>query len=229
MSEMEADAAAQSVERAASSATRPSAAPPASSGPVFAGIPHTGDRGAGIVDFLAEADVDRRAEVMREMQRTTGNRRVARMIEQWDAATAGRARVDRRTSSIVLPESRTPASRPWDVPPPRKLQRAPEVTTVAAQPVLDYDSLCDASGRMATNEQAQRVFALIRDPDQLDRLYADAKGGHSRAATLSANIEQEFANVGREVATQNSQLVCTLPVFHEFSRAASRTGPPSHT
>ena len=69
---------------------------------------------------------------------------------------------------------------------------------------------------MAGNDHAPRVMALIRDPAQLDQLYADADGGNKRAATLIADVEEVYADVGTEVAEQNSRLVCALPVTHEL-------------
>src|SRR3954454_1156940 len=166
----------------------------------------------GIGSVLERMGTDERADVIRGMQRTAGNQAVARALggrpDGLPVRTVGWTPRPSRHHGPARPQPRA------ITPTTPQVHRTPTDTAGAAS-TIDYDSLCDATGHMVGDDQAPRVFALVRDPAKLDQLYADAEGGNKRAATLIADVEEVYAGVGNEVAAQNARLVCALPVVHE--------------
>src|SRR5689334_24958661 len=81
----------------------------------------------------------------------------------------------------------------------------------------NYDAFSDRDGHVR-DEHATAVQAMVRDPHQLEAVYADAVKGNARAARVFQELETLFfPAIGREVAERTSQPECMVPVYRELS------------
>lgn len=82
----------------------------------------------------------------------------------------------------------------------------------------DYDAFSDPSGHIADERQLEAAQAMVRNPEQLEAVYADAAKGNPRAARVVEELEQTyFPGIGRAVAEREAQLECTVMVYRELS------------
>jgi hypothetical protein len=63
----------------------------------------------------------------------------------------------------------------------------------------DYDAFSKPDGYIA-EEQELAAWKIVRDPDQLDAVYADAVQGNARAARVVQQLEATLSASGRELA-----------------------------
>jgi|SRR6185295_1412451 len=81
----------------------------------------------------------------------------------------------------------------------------------------DYDAFSEPDGKMATTRQEIAAWSMLRDPEQLEAVYADAVKGMPRAIHVMQQLEATFAASGREVAERSSRPGCLVPVYKELS------------
>lgn len=91
---------------------------------------------------------------------------------------------------------------------------------VSAGAVPNYDSFSNAAGESArTNEQAAAWAAMFQNPDQLDRVFADAAGGDARAREVVAELHTFFSEAGKEIAEIENRPDCLIPAWRELKGA----------
>jgi len=84
--------------------------------------------------------------------------------------------------------------------------------------VPNYGAFCDREGHIGTEQQVLAAQEMVRDPEQLETVYADALRGNRRAARVFRELESiHFPNIGREVAERVSRPECLVPVYRELS------------
>ncbi|HEY8209542.1 MAG TPA: hypothetical protein VIG99_18775 [Myxococcaceae bacterium] len=83
----------------------------------------------------------------------------------------------------------------------------------------NYDAFSDPRGHIADERQLEAAQAMVRDPEQLEAVYADAAKGNPRAARVVGELEETyFPGIGRAVAEREAQLECTVMAYRELSR-----------
>ena len=108
-----------------------------------------------------------------------------------------------------------------------RLQRCSkgELPSVAKGKVPDYDSFSDAAGHSAlTEDQASAWAAMFQNPDQLDRVFADAASGNARAKQVVADLHKFFTATGESIAEIEARPDCMIPAWHELKGAVSDVG-----
>jgi hypothetical protein len=81
----------------------------------------------------------------------------------------------------------------------------------------DYDAFSEPDGKIATVRQETAAWSMLRDPEQLEAVYADAVKGMPRAIHVMQQLEATFAASGQEVAERSSRPGCLVPVYKELS------------
>jgi hypothetical protein len=80
-----------------------------------------------------------------------------------------------------------------------------------------YDAFSDRDGYIR-DEHVVAAQAMVRDPEQLESLFADAMKGNARAARVFRELESRyFPDIGREIAERTSSPECLVPVYRELS------------
>lgn len=69
----------------------------------------------------------------------------------------------------------------------------------------DYDAFSEPDGEIATVRQELAAWRMLRDPEQLEAVYADAVRGMPRAVHVMQQLEATLAASGREVAERSSR------------------------
>jgi hypothetical protein len=107
----------------------------------------------------------------------------------------------------------------------QRCKRVKDLPPVAKGKVPDYDSFADAAGNSAlTDEQASAWAAMFQNPDQLDRVFADAASGNARAKQVVADLHTFFAATGENIAEIENRPDCMIPAWHELKGAVSDEG-----
>lgn len=102
-------------------------------------------------------------------------------------------------------------ARPERVEKPRASARPPPTGLASSAPSVPpfrYDLYCDAQGRLG---YAGADLALVRRPEHLRQVYADATRGRARAKELVRQLEQVFQDFGIWVADATTSPPC-LPL-----------------
>ncbi|HEU5218534.1 MAG TPA: hypothetical protein VFU23_07735 [Gemmatimonadales bacterium] len=82
-----------------------------------------------------------------------------------------------------------------------------------------YDAFCEREGNITTREQAVALWAMLRQPSQLEVVYADAQKGTARARRVFQELETSyFPDIGRELAEKVSRPPCLVPLVRESSK-----------
>ena len=82
-------------------------------------------------------------------------------------------------------------------------------TAIAGAP--DYDAFSDPDGHIATVLQELAAWKMMRDPDQLEAVFADAVKGNERAIHVVQQLEATLSASGRKVAERVSRAECLVP------------------
>lgn len=81
----------------------------------------------------------------------------------------------------------------------------------------NYDAFSDRDGHIH-EKHVVAAQTMVRDPEQLEIVYADAAKGNARAARVFQELETHFfPEIGREVAERTSGPDCLVPVYRELS------------
>jgi hypothetical protein len=81
----------------------------------------------------------------------------------------------------------------------------------------DYDAFSEPDGEIATTRQETAAWSMLRDPEQLEAVYADVVKGMPRAVHVMQQLEATLAASGREVANRSSRPGCLVPGYKELS------------
>ena len=74
----------------------------------------------------------------------------------------------------------------------------------------NYDAFSEPDGYI-TQEQELAAWRMMREPDQLEAVYADAAKGNERAARIVQQLEATLSASGRELAERLSRPGCLVP------------------
>jgi len=83
----------------------------------------------------------------------------------------------------------------------------------------DYDAFSEPDGAIVTEHQQAALIALVRSPEQLEAVYADAAKGNERAKHVWQQLEATFTAAGEGVADRATRPGCLVPGYRELSRS----------
>jgi hypothetical protein len=81
----------------------------------------------------------------------------------------------------------------------------------------DYDAFSEPDGKIATARQEIAAWSMLREPEQLEAVHADAVKGMLRAVHVMQQLEATLAASGREVAERSIRPSCLVPVYKDLS------------
>jgi hypothetical protein len=82
----------------------------------------------------------------------------------------------------------------------------------------NYDAFSEPDGYIATKEQELAAWAMLRDPEQLEAVYANAVRGNLRATHVLQQLEATLLASGRALAERASRPECLVPAYRELSK-----------
>lgn len=83
----------------------------------------------------------------------------------------------------------------------------------------NYDAFSEPDGAIATEQQEAAATTLVRSPEQLEAVYADAAKGNVRAKHVWQQLEATFTAAGEGVADRATRPGCLTPGYRELSRS----------
>lgn len=82
----------------------------------------------------------------------------------------------------------------------------------------NYDAFSEPDGYIATVRQELAAWAMMRDPEQLEAVYADAAKGNERAVHVFQQLEATLSASGRELAERVNRPGCLLPGAQQLEK-----------
>jgi hypothetical protein len=183
----------------------------------------------GLIAFRAAADVERRAEVTLSLQRTSGNRAVARMILEGAPAVLEIARVPTRTPPRK-PAHMQPEGDPTLAIDPALLDRARDERSQVG--VADEDFKRNIAVILYERDGKRGVVSAANDPESsmhseevcIGELWSHDKGGRGpRSSPSSPSASRAPRSAGRS-STATAGRAASTSRFTSGSRTSGRLG-----
>jgi hypothetical protein len=108
--------------------------------------------------------------------------------------------------------------------PPRAVYCQSQEPAVAAGAIPDYDAFSEPSGKI---KEGEALIALVKNWEQLDRVYSDAAAGDARAKRFIRELEEYFAAIGEQIAIETARPACLIPAYKELQEAFSEACTPN--
>lgn len=83
----------------------------------------------------------------------------------------------------------------------------------------NYDAFSEPDGYIATKQQELAAWSMMRDPDQLEAVYADAAKGNTRATHVVQQLEATLSASGQKLAERVNRPGCLLPGAQQLAQS----------